>query len=85
MKASFSLEAVSNATCRNWRAASLDLTARRAMQEGTGSKLDWSKTLRDAFPQRRRNRPDISGEAQSALYRILLHRATIKNFLNEDG
>jgi hypothetical protein len=49
MKASFSLEAVSNATGRDWLAASLDLTARGALQEGTGSKLDWSKTFRDAF------------------------------------
>jgi hypothetical protein len=52
------------------------------MQEGTGSKLDWSKTLRDAFPQRRRTMPDKSGEAQPALYRFLLHRATVKNFPN---
>src|ERR1700761_9098420 len=57
-------------------------TARGGMQEGAGSKLDWSKTLRGAFFAPAEVKPDKSGEAQPALYRLLLHCATAKTCLN---
>ncbi|MGF6967830.1 hypothetical protein OKW43_004858 [Paraburkholderia sp. WC7.3g] len=43
MKASFSLEAVSDATCQHGESPAWDLSPKWARQKGTGSKLDWSK------------------------------------------
>jgi hypothetical protein len=50
IKASFSLEAVSDSTGRGGFVVSLmhDRPKRRPSREGTVSKLDWSKTLRGA-------------------------------------
>ncbi|MBB5466018.1 hypothetical protein OKW30_001509 [Paraburkholderia sp. Clong3] len=66
MKASFSLEAVSDATCQHGESPAWDLSPEWARQKGTGSKLDWSKRY-GRCAARTAGKDGQSSEAQAGL------------------
>ncbi|SIT37675.1 hypothetical protein BN2475_120154 [Paraburkholderia ribeironis] len=81
MKASFSLEAVSDATCQHGVPPAWDMIARRGLGR-RGQVLNWIgakryEALRCKAPLKQSGQ---SSEAQAALYRVLLHCATVGKF-----
>jgi hypothetical protein len=84
MKASFSLEAVSVATCQHGVSPAWYMIARRGLGR-RGQVLNWIGAKRyEALRRKGRwEKAGQSSEAQAALYRVLLHRATFKTFPGE--
>ena len=83
MKASFSLEAVSDATCQHGVPPAWDMIARRGLGR-RGQVLNWIGAKRyEALRRKGRwRKAGQSSEAQAAFYRVLLHRATVKKLLS---
>jgi len=81
IKASFSLEAVSVATCQHGVPPAWYMIARRGLGR-RGQVLNWIGAKRyEALRRKGRwEKAGQSSEAQAVLYRVLLHRATIKTF-----
>ena len=81
MKASFLLEAVSDATCQHGVPPAWDMIARRGLGR-RGQVLNWIGAKRyEALRRKGRwKKAGQSSEAQAALYRLLLHRATFTTF-----